>query len=388
MNQLDNKISDNSIDKKNNNKYNKKDKWIAAFVLHALGDTIGFRNGDWEFNYFEESLDLNMTSVILYDFIYLGGINGIDLKGWYVSDDTIINLAVAKGILQNKDSNYEFNENMVHDIEQELIIAFNNMGDDDNNNKSRYYGVTTLKYIKLLSDTGKDGRTEPYDNKSGGNGAAMRAGPIGMAFYKNPKILIDAAINLSRITHNSVYGYLAGLVMALFVSYAIADIPIEKWIFLMLDTIESKKVKKYIRKNVDEEDDYERFIGFWQKYIDTRFDKHNKPIVLRSMKNIVYRTRYYHENFVVGTAATLIGESGFCAMIMAYDALLDCDGKWEKLIIYACLHVGDSDTVGSIAGFLYGLVYGWGDVPESNLKYLEFKDELEKIGTEFYDQFS
>jgi len=61
---------------------------------------------------------------------------------------------------------------------------------------------------------------------------------------------------------------------------------------------------------------------------------------------------------------------------MAYDSLLDSDGKWEKLVIYAGLHLGDSDTVCAIAGFLFGLVYGMADVPKNNLAYLEYYDEL------------
>src|SRR5437868_2265006 len=80
---------------------NVENRYIAAFLLHALGDTFGFKNGEWEFNYFQQNITLNMTSDLLYDFIDLGGINGIDLNGWYVSDDTIINIAATKGLLQN-----------------------------------------------------------------------------------------------------------------------------------------------------------------------------------------------------------------------------------------------------------------------------------------------
>ena len=61
---------------------------------------------------------------------------------------------------------------------------------------------------------------------------------------------------------------------------------------------------------------------------------------------------------------------------MAYNALLDCDGNWEKLVYYGMLHGGDSDTVGAICGGLYGAVYGSKDVPEHLLKYLEMKEKL------------
>jgi len=76
-----------------------KERYVATIVLHALGDTIGFKNGDWEFNYFKKVITLDVTNELLYEFISLGGINGINLKNWFVSDDTIIHLAMARAIL-------------------------------------------------------------------------------------------------------------------------------------------------------------------------------------------------------------------------------------------------------------------------------------------------
>ena len=258
---------------------------------------------------------------------------------------------------------------------------------DKDKGKDRYFGVTTWKYVKLINK-GKDGRTLPYDKMSGGNGAAMRAGPIGLVYYgeKNRNLLIKYAIELSRITHNSAYGYLGGLTMALFTSFVIEHINIKKWPFLLVNLLNSQDVKQYIKKDVDEEDDYEKFTNYWIKYIDTRFDD-KEPIMSRSHKNLIFRSRYYYENFTRDTESFLIGESGFCAMIMVYDALLDSGNIWEKLVIYAGLHLGDSDTTCAMAAFLYGLMYGLNDVPEKNLEYLEFKDELIDVGKKMYNEF-
>ena len=74
-------------------------------------------------------------------------------------------------------------------------------------------------------------------------------------------------------------------------------------------------------------------------------------------------------------------------MIMAYDALIDCDGLWEKLVFYSMLHPGDSDTVGAIAGGLYGIVYGFGDVPEKMMCCVEKKSLLIELGKSFYNMF-
>jgi ADP-ribosylglycohydrolase len=72
---------------------------------------------------------------------------------------------------------------------------------------------------------------------------------------------------------------------------------------------------------------------------------------------------------------------------MAYNGLIDCEGNWEKLVYYTMLHGGDSDTVGAIAGGLYGILYGYGNVPMRLLEHLEMKNDLIEIGEKFYNNF-
>jgi ADP-ribosyl-[dinitrogen reductase] hydrolase len=40
----------------------------------------------------------------------------------------------------------------------------------------------------------------------------------------------------------------------------------------------------------------------------------------------------------------------------------------------------DSDTIGAIAGGLFGTLYGFDNIPANNLKHIEFKDKIIKIG--------
>ena len=61
-------------------------------ILNAVGDTIGYKNSEWEFNY-GKKVDQYFSDDILYEFISLGGIQ-LDLKGWIVSDDTIMHIEV------------------------------------------------------------------------------------------------------------------------------------------------------------------------------------------------------------------------------------------------------------------------------------------------------
>ena len=361
-----------------------EERYIATILLHALGDTIGFKNGEWEFNYDKNLITLDVTNEILYDFIDLGGINEIDLKDWNVSDDTIYHMAMIKALLR---SSINLNNEMIENIKEELAIAYNSIIDDEEKDIYRYPGVTTNKYIQEFAN-GYDGRTLPYDKNAGGNGAAMRTSCIGLAYSgkKNRKKLYEIAIESSRITHNSAIGYLGGLTSALFTAFAIENIDIIEWPFLLVKKLSSKTIKKFINNDQDEINDYEKYIFYWQKYIDLRFDN-NKPIKTRAHKNLIFRSRFHYENFTKDTGSFLIGESGYGATIMAYDSLLDAEYVWEKLIIYSALHFGDGDTVAAIAASWYGAIYGLKYIPEKNLKYLEFKEELIELSKKLYDRY-
>jgi ADP-ribosylglycohydrolase len=48
------------------------------------------------------------------------------------------------------------------------------------------------------------------------------------------------------------------------------------------------------------------------------------------------------------------------------------------------LHIGDSDTIGAIAGGLFGAMYGFKNVPEHMLKNIEKKDELIKLSEKLH----
>lgn len=362
-----------------------EDRYIATIVLHALGDTIGFKNGDWEFNYFKDIITLDTTNEILYEFIDLGGINAINLENWHVSDDTIIHMAIIRALLK---SQKKFNNKMIINIKEELVKAYNSMVDDEEKfGIDRMPGVTTNKYIEKF-EKGYDGRNSPYDKMSGGNGAAMRSSCIGLAYHgkENREQLYEIAIESSRVTHNSAIGYLGGLTAALFTAFAIENIDIKLWPFLLIESLSSEKVKKFVNDDIDEKNDYEKYINYWQKYIDMRFEN-GKVIKARANTNLIFRSRFHYENFTRDTGSFLIGESGYSATIMAYDSLLDAENVWEKLIIYSALHFGDSDTVAAIAASWYGALYGFGDVPKNNLKYLEFKNELVELGKKLYKKY-
>lgn len=367
-----------------------KNKYIACMILHALGDTIGYKNSEWEFMDVTK-LYTNPIYLKPEQFIHLGGITQISLKDWIVSDDTILHIQTAKGLLDN----FKSINSLCEKLSEYYIKALEQF--EKEGYELRMPGNTTIRNIKKLRDGTKWDQI-PYNFGDGGSGASMRNLCIGLAYYgkNNRDKLIQVSIESSRITHNSATGYLGGFASALFVALAVEKVPIQEWMFHLLDSMD--KVKKYIesvgRDFKEYSTDSHTFIKKIKRYVEIKFNYKREVIKRRTDDSITFRIDTYQSEFaslirIDGKLKkkTFIGSGGDDSIIIAYDSLLDAGNNWEKLIYYAMLHIGDTDTTGCIAGGLYGILYGFENVPQRLLEYLEYKKELESIGVKLFEKY-
>ena len=75
----------------NRSKMPSMDQFRASMVLSAVGDALGYKNGEWEFCHSGEAIHQQLQT--------LGGLEKIDVKGWLVSDDTVLHLATAEALV-------------------------------------------------------------------------------------------------------------------------------------------------------------------------------------------------------------------------------------------------------------------------------------------------
>ena len=333
-------------------------------VLGAVGDAMGFKNGEWEFTYDGAAIHQAVAA--------RGGVAKLNIteKNFIVSDDTILHIATANGLV----SDWPDQETLFKNIAKEYIQA------DSNEMAGRSPGPTTMGSIARLRPEKPQGYRIPFSRSGGGCGAAMRAAPIGLLFSRPDQLrkLVEVSIEAGRMTHNHPTGYLGSLATALFVSYGIQDKPPREWGAGLMKTLGN--AWEYILKvGIDVEENkthWDYFENAWNKYLELRGIQDGKSDpVFPERYGVKERDEFYQSVSWNGWG----GASGHDAPMIAYDAILGAGDSWEELCLRAVLHGGDSDSTGIIAGSAWGALHGFKNVPEANYSEVEFHDSLVKL---------
>lgn len=145
--------------------------------------------------------------------------------GWKYSDDTVMHIATAEGLIKCKKSD------AIPVICQEIAKKYKKCWDYMS---GRAPGKTTGRSIKVLEKDGSNWNKIPYNERAFGCGGSMRSACIGLAFYNDIPKLIAISIEAGRMTHHNPVGYLGSLVSSLFTAYAINNIDPKLWITHLL----------------------------------------------------------------------------------------------------------------------------------------------------------
>ena len=368
------------------------EKIEASLMIASYLETIGFKNSEWEFNYNytvnTSSMYLKIWTFLLHHYMILGGSN-IDITGWNASDDTILILATAKACIEGG------GENKYKD--QYLFYL------DILNDKRRMPGVTTLESLNFLKNN------EPsklkVNSNMGGNGAAMRTGPIGLVWYNNIEKVIEESLIASKLTHNYYIGFLGGMVTALFTAFAMNNIQPWEWCDKLLELYNNNIIQKYYTS-----DGLDNYIGYWKKYKETRISKLKFKNTSGNFIHPSERTEFllgFSPNSTIKNQLSSgkqfnelenfewyqIGATGLDSCIYAYDCLLlsmntsgstrldfkNIEYSWDSFITLVAIHPGDNDTTAAIGGSWYGALLGYHGLNRNRMEQLEFYKELKIV---------
>jgi ADP-ribosylarginine hydrolase len=392
QNDKNNKLEQNDKNNKleQNDKNNKLEQITACLIYASLFDTIGFGNGNVEFNY---NIDINfkdktyimpINNYISTEYFFNGGYKNLDYNKLLASDDTILLMATTNALINGGGEQNYINA---------YLDVFNKYYIKDND--KRYFGLQTIESLTYLNKFAKSNKKNEsfikniqISKKMGGNGASIRTATIGIKYFNDIDKIIQESLIASRITHNYYIGYLGGVVSALFTSWAYQKISPFLWIAKLIELYENKIINKNI--NLDNNNEIDDYFYNWIKYKEIRFDsliKNNKFIQPYHVFEIIaqFNPEYTTNNFTFNK----IGSSGLDSVIFAYDSLImssvsDSKFNFESLIYFGCLHIGDSDSTGAILGAWYGAYSGFNDFEKSIINKMEFSKELLDISNKLY----
>ena len=120
--------------------------------------------------------------------------------------------------------------------------------------------------------------------------------------------------------------------------------------------------------------------------MEDRFDEFDFSYKFSAIAKYPSRRTLFYNKFSARKKDIYPGAGGDDSVIIAYDCLIDSRGSWDKIVYYSMLHVGDSDTTGTICGFLYGLVYGLESIYSQMLiNHIDMKSECYNLASKIIE---
>ncbi|XP_054657661.1 inactive ADP-ribosyltransferase ARH2 isoform X1 [Grus americana] len=346
------------------------DKFKAALVLAGVGDALGYRNFSRENNALGAKIQQELKEI--------GGLENLVLSPdkWPVSDNTLMHMATAEAVI----TDYWCLEDLYRELVKRYVDAIDKLS-------GRRPDPATIEGCRELKpDNYLLAWHTPFNEKGSGFGASTKAMCLGMRYWKPERLdsLIEVSIECGRMTHNHPTGFLGSLCTALFVAYAIQGKPLAQWGREMMKVVPMAEeyCKKTIRHMAEYQEHWFYFEAKWQFYLEEREineENQNKP-VFPDNYDAEEREKTYRRWSSEGRG----GRRGHDAPMIAYDALMGCGGDWTELCNRSMFHGGESAATGSIAGCLYGLVYGLSKVPKGLYQDLEQRERLEYLGENLY----
>ncbi|MEB2780203.1 ADP-ribosylglycohydrolase family protein [Algoriphagus sp. C2-6-M1] len=190
-------------------------------------------------------------------------------------------------------------------------------------------GNTCLQALR----NGKMGSMENPINESKGCGTIMRMAPVGLMFGDNPILAFNEGCHLSALTHGHASGYLSGGFFAALIAFLIKGESIKSATWKCLE----------ILTQVPNHDEVEDAVLNMFSVLKEVGSKDLEPEDLQKL-----------------------GEAWIAEEALAISLLcaIRYENDFDKGVIAAVNHSGDSDSTGAIVGNILGLINGKGSIPE------------------------
>ncbi len=288
-----------------------EDRFVGSMLGLALGDALGAKH---------EGGPLGQAAW------WMLGIGKGDLLRW--SDDTQMAMGLAESLIAKRGLDADH-----------VAKLWAERAD-----WKRGYGSGARRLLALIAK-GADWREANkaiFPDGSFGNGAAMRAAPLGLYCHRDPQALRQAAELASSITHAHPLGIEGGVLIAKATAMALTgppDLPI-----LRAEATSSE---------------YRSRLEWAQMWLSREPDA-------QRVRDALGSSVAAHESAVTA--------------VYASRRFTDFKAMMEFIIAMG----GDTDTIGAMAGGIFGARYGVAALPAELLARLEARDEIERLARELF----
>ena len=329
----------------------KIDKFEGCLLGGAIGDALGwpvefYRLSEIKRKYGEEGItDLKIAS---------------DGKA-EITDDTQMTIFTADGLLKSAIQN--FDETSIPDMTQVYDSYQNWLTTQDSRYKENKNGwisnIPSLYARRAPGNTctgslysGIAGSIEEPTNRSKGCGGVMRVAPAGLMYYKNPELAFEVGARCAALTHGSPSAYLPAGVHSCIIANLVKGETLTDAVDNAIETL-----KKY---NGNE---------------DTLS-------LLEDAKKLA------KSNISPEAAIKMLGEGwhGDEAIAISVYCALKSPEDFEKALVMAVNHSGDSDSTGAIVGNILGAYLGEDKIPSKWKNKVELSTELKQLALDLYNK--
>ncbi len=335
-----------------------RDKFRGCLIGGGVGDALGYAV---EFMDVESIFDkYGERGISRYD-LFFGKGSGM------ISDDTQMTLYTANGLLCGaaRGANEKEYSGYIHKCYLDWLrtqkwdggaplkgkMAW--LNDILELHSRRAPGGTCLSALS----SGKKGSVEKHINNSKGCGGVMRVAPVGLLF-EDEGMCARIGAEAAAITHGNALGYLPAAVLASTVRELIVN-----------PDVSVREAVLSAKRTMENTFPYEP--------------------ELQAMSGLIDRALELAASDVADDLDALyeLGEGwvGDEALAVAIYCAVKYDDDFEKCLIAAVNHSGDSDSTGAIAGNILGAKLGLKGIPDCYLKNLELREVIEQMADDLFD---
>lgn len=253
------------------------------------------------------------------------------------TDDTQMSLDVAESLCKNKGVNQDH-------LAETFAASYR---------WSRGYGVGAARMLKKIKkgSNWQEVNCSIYPEGSFGNGAAMRAPITALYFFGNDVEIIDAVKKVSVITHAHPLAIEGAGLIALSTSSSLSQANVDE---LFKTLLENSRLKEYQTR-----------IEIAGQWIENREAVDSRTVVKKLGNGIA----------ALDSCVTAI-----------YIASRHIDLPFSDMLKFIKKCSGDTDTIGAMAGAIWGAYNGMDSLNRSDIEKLEAASRIEQLSKIIYDR--